>query len=112
MGKSKRKKAAEAANAASLKSRQAKKTTEEEKTKRYNAFVDKLRHVDKHIDELRNPRGRVRTAAENKMVILIFRCALEDMMAECEEEEDPYCTSLSLNKVYMHLHVPNNRKFL
>ena len=33
-------------------------------------------------------------------------------MAECEEEEDPYCTSLSLNKVYMHLHVPNNRKFL
>ena len=100
MGKSKRQKQSEAASAAALASKQAQKATEEEKTNRYNAFVDKLQHVDKHIDELRNPRGRVRPATENKMVVLVFRCALEDMMTECEKEADTYCTSLSLNKVY------------
>ena len=51
MGKSKRQKQSEAASAAALASKQAQKATEEEKRNRYNAFVDKLRHVDKHIDD-------------------------------------------------------------
>ena len=95
----KRKKQATEAATKGVLSRQAQAASEKDKVERYNTFVGVIDHVDKHIKSLKNPRGRVRTVDENKMVVLVFRREILCMMEECEADGDEYCTSLTLNKV-------------
>ena len=76
----KRKKQSGEATKDSVLSRQAQAASEKEKVERYNVFVGVLEHIDKHVDSLKNRRGRVRTVDENKMVVLVFRQEIQNMI--------------------------------
>lgn len=98
-----KRKAAAAASAEALATKQAKTVHERTKQRRKKQFVDLLGYLDDHVDALKNVRGRIRSVDENKLTMLVFRRELQLAIKECEEADDQYCSSLSLNKVYIRV---------